>query len=119
MLYHQVVKPVQRPVRGMAFSTVLQVPSSKKSRLLNEIARIEPKLAKATGYSVKLTEKSGIQIVKLFNRVVTPDRCNWDGCSVCMNKESNKSSKCRVTNVVYEAVCLQCPDKVGSEKNFF
>ena len=41
----------------MAFSTVLQVPSSKKCRLLNEIPRIEPKLAKATGYSVKLTEK--------------------------------------------------------------
>ena len=78
----------------MAFSTVLQVPSSKKSRLLNEIARIEPKLAKATGYSVKLTEKSGIQAVRLFNRVVMPDRCHWDGCSVCMNKESNRSSKC-------------------------
>ena len=78
----------------MAFSTVLQVYSSKKSRLLSEITRIEPKLAKATGYSGKLREKSEIQAVRLFNRVVTPDRWHWDGCSVCKNKESNKSSKC-------------------------
>ena len=61
-------KPIQRPVKGVPFTTVLQVPSTRGSMLLKEIARIEPKLTKMTGYAVKLVEKNGVPLARMFNR---------------------------------------------------
>ena len=52
-------RPVQQKVHGMRYSTVMQVPSSKGSRLLRALAKAEPRIAKSTGYQCKLTEKSG------------------------------------------------------------
>ena len=53
-------KPVQRKVKGMEFTTVLQVPNTENSALLSGLAKKEPKIAKLSGYNVKIVEKSGI-----------------------------------------------------------
>ena len=53
-------KSLQRKVKGMEYTSVLQVPSSKGSKLLIKLSRREPKIAKVVGYNIKLTEKSGI-----------------------------------------------------------
>ena len=42
-------KPIQRRVPDMKFTTVLQVPSSYNGRLVKELARVEPRLAKSSG----------------------------------------------------------------------
>ena len=52
-------KPLQNRLPGMTFSTVLQVQNSKGGRLLKEIVKIEPRLAKNSGYNVKIVEKGG------------------------------------------------------------
>ena len=76
-------KPLQRKVKGMNYSTVMQVPTSKGSKLLIKLSKREPKVAKMVGYTVKMTEKSGVQLARLFNRVTAPETCNWEDCKVC------------------------------------
>ena len=79
---------------------------------MKELVKSESKLAHLTGYNVKIVEKSGTQLVRLFQRVHTPTQCHWDGCPACRYVDSNsKSSKCRINNVVYEAVCLECEEE--------
>ena len=78
-------KPIQKRVHGMEFTTVLQVPSSRDSRLLREIARIEPRLSKTSGYLVKLVEKSGKPLSKMFPKSVVSSRCHRDDCLPCSN----------------------------------
>ena len=50
-------KPIQKKLPGMEYSTVLQVPSTKGSRLLKELAKLEPRLTKLTGYHSMLVER--------------------------------------------------------------
>ena len=100
-------KPVQRKVKGMDFTSVVQVANTEGSILLNSLAKKEPKIAKITGYNVKIVERSGIKLIRLFNRTTSPDKCNWDNCSVCM--EGGK--RCKQQNVVYKAECQECMNK--------
>ena len=74
---------IQRGVKGMVFTTVLQVPSTKDSILLKELVKIEPRLAKATGYNTKIVEKSGVQLARCFDRIFDPQRCHAEHCIVC------------------------------------
>ena len=105
-------KLLQRKVKGMNYTTVIKVPTSEDSKLLVGLAKREPKIARMVGYNVKLTEKSGIQLARLFNRVTAPERCNWEGCIVC----KNGGSKCKIQNVVYRATCKVCEEDETQEK---
>ena len=102
----------QRRASGMQFSTMLQVASSKGGRLLKKLIDVEDKLAELTGYNVKLVEKSGTQLSRLFRRVYTPKTCHWNECPTCMYSDERKPSKCRSTNIVYEAVCVECEEEI-------
>ena len=51
-------QPIQRGVKKMKFSTVIQVPSSRNRALLKALAKQEPTLAKSTGYNTKIIENS-------------------------------------------------------------
>ena len=53
-------RPLQRGVKDMRFTTVIQVPNTKNGMLIKDLARLEPSLAQATGYNVKIIEKSGV-----------------------------------------------------------
>ena len=59
---------VQSRLRGMDFSTVMQVPCTEDSTLLKSLIHREHKIAKLCGYQVKYTEQSGVKLVSLFNR---------------------------------------------------
>ena len=87
-------QPLQRKVKGMDFTTILQVPSTKNSELLARLSKREPKVAKLTKYNVKIVEKSGIQLARLFDRQTNPERCNWNNCRVC----DIGGSKCKQQN---------------------
>ena len=60
-----------------------------------------------TGFNVKLVEKSGPQLGRMFDRVFRPNKCHSDRCVVC-KYACDKGSKCCLTNVVYSAQCLEC-----------
>ena len=100
--------PLQRKIKNMPYSTVIQVPSSRGSRLMNQLVKQEPKVAKMTGYQTKFTEKSGVQLSRLFNRVTTPKTCDWKNCGVC----SSGGTRCRQQNVVYKGECTLCEKEI-------
>ena len=52
-------KPIQFKMSNMDFTSILQVQSLKDGKLMKEVAKIEARLAKTTGYHVKTIEKSG------------------------------------------------------------
>ena len=87
---------------------VLSVPNTTNARLAKKLIKLEPSLAKMTKYNVKIVEKSGIQLSRLFQRVYSPNTCQWSSCYVCSNSDEGRRSKCRVANVVYEAKCMEC-----------
>ena len=101
-------KQLQRKIKSMPYTTVMQVPSSKGSRLMNRLVKQEPKIAKMTGYQTKITEKSGVQLARLFMRVTAPNVCDWENCGVC----NSGGRRCRQQNVVYRAVCSLCEREV-------
>ena len=101
-------QPIQRGVKNMKFSTVIQVPSSKDSVLIKALARQEPTLARSTGYNIKIIEKYGVQLSRLLDRVFRPLKCHSLKCLVCKFMAEGKGSKCRITNVVCKAECIVC-----------
>ena len=51
-------KPIiKKKLPGIEYSTILQVPCTKGSRLLKELAKLEPRLTKLTGYHSMLVER--------------------------------------------------------------
>ena len=88
----------------MKFTTIMQVPSSKDSRLLKMLAKAEPRLAKVTGYQVKYVERSGKQLSKFFAKEKTEPKCHREECAVCVNSDPKKTSMCQVKGVVYAAL---------------
>ena len=103
----------QRPVLENGFTTVLSVPNTLNAELAKRLIKCETGLAKITKYNVKIVEKSGIQLGRLFQKVYTPDTCHIQQCPVCIHKSDKGKSKCRFSNVVYEACCMDCADAVG------
>ena len=81
------------------FSSIIQVPCSKDGIVIKELAKIEPRLAKSTGQNIKLVEKSGVQLGRVFDRVFKPEKCHAAKCIVCKYHEGKGGSKCRLTNV--------------------
>ena len=108
--------PIQFKLPGVDYSTILQVPSSKNSRLLRALSRIEPRLAKSTKYHVKLVERSGKPLAKLFSTDFSDGRCGREDCKVCSNPDLKGPSMCMVSNVVYESVCSLCDERHKADK---
>ena len=106
----------QKQVHNMQYSTILQVPSSPNSVLLNNLIKSEDRLAVITGYNVKLVEQSGIQLARLFPRVFNSDRCHWSNCPACREYDGKGGSRCRLSNVIYEGKCMTCEDEYKSGK---
>ena len=103
-------KPDQYAVRGMPFTTIMQVPSSHNGRLLKMLAKSEPRLAKVTGYQSKYVEKSGRPLAKFFP-VSSTTKCHRLSCPVCANPDTKGPSLCQVKSVVYSVVCSLCDER--------
>ena len=84
----------QAPLRGMNYSSMIQVPSTKGGILLQRLVTEEDKIARLTGYNVKVVERSGTQLVRLFQRVFSPAVCHWSECPVCSNSDGERSTGC-------------------------
>ena len=101
-------KPSQFKLKGMRFSTIMQVPNSKNGALVKLLSRAEPKLAVKSGYQVKMVEKSGKPLHKLFPADVSSCKCHKALCEVCSNHSGKGPSLCGVKSVVYSSICLEC-----------
>ena len=84
------------------------MPNTRGARLAKKLIGCENQLAKLTKYNVKIVEQSGMPLIRLFPRVLSPKNCYWPECPVCCQNLSKGSSKCRLSNVVYEAKCVEC-----------
>ena len=104
-------EPEKSCVPDMPYTSVLQVPRTRGGRLLREIARLEPRLAKATGYHVKLLEKSGRPLSKFFNKNTSSSKCHREDCTPCNNPNIRGSSMCMAKGVDYGGVCSLCESK--------
>ena len=97
-------------------STVLFVPNSNQGVLLSNLEKVEPMLARLSGYSVKLVEAGGIALSRLFSVDLSSGRCHRADCAVCDFHTGTSSSKCKRKSVVYESRCLLCYDPKSSSK---
>ena len=81
---------------------------------MKEIARIEPRLAKTTGYHVKLVERLGRPLPILFSKNLSGPKYHRAECAPCANPHTKGPSFCNLKSVVYEVVCALC-DKEHKE----
>ena len=86
----------------MSYTSILHVQSSKDSRILREISKIKPRLARTTGYHVKLIEKP---LSKMFSTSVVSSKYHRKDCILCSNPDLKGNILCQVKSVVYEGVC--------------
>ena len=101
-------KPIQKKVPEIEYTTVLQCPSSRNGRLIRALARIEPRLTRTTGYQVRLSERGGRPLAKMFNTNLGDGKCHRSDCPICNEPDTKGPTLCQVKNIVYEAVCKIC-----------
>ena len=83
----------QAPLRGINYSSLVQVPSTEGGLLLQRLVAEEDRIARLTGYNVKIVERSGTQLVRLFQRVFSPAVCHWEECPVCSRCNGKKTKE--------------------------
>ena len=110
-------KPDQYKVPEMKFSTILKVPSSKDGRLLKSLAAAEPRIARSSGYQVKLVEKSGKPLSNMFPKSISKSQCHKAWCAVCTDSTSRGAKLCSLKSVVYLGVCQLCEAKYNNDKS--
>ena len=98
----------QFKVPGMRFSSLLQVPPSKGSRLIRMLSKAEPRIAKSSNYQVKLVKKSGKPLSHFFNKNLSKSKCHRKCCAVCSYLENPKNTTCGIKSVVYLGECVLC-----------
>ena len=102
----------QRRIDGCDITSVIIVPNTHQSELLDKLIQKEAQLSRLTGYSIKLVEGNGIPLSRLMPAPI-PNRC-WKGesCPVC---PGTKHVKCSVRNVLYTGECLECVNGNGKD----
>ena len=96
--------------------SVMFVPYTPHSQLLQQLRMMESKITAVTGDRVKLVERSG---TKLRHLLVSSDpwsniKCGDKQCLIC-NNPLNTSFNCRKRNVSYKTYCLKCADDAGMD----
>ena len=96
----------QRAIAGIETTTVMTVPNSPESKLLNNLILKEAQLSRITGYSIKLVEGNGTPLSRILPKPLTMKKCLVsDKCEVCLRTEG--ISKCSARNVLYIAECQE------------
>ena len=87
----------QRRIQGIPVSSVMIVPNTHDSCLLNRLILKEAQLSKITGYQMKLVEGNGTQIGRLIPAPLQQSRCHrgkkW---VVFMSAPVGKPLKCNI-----------------------
>ena len=90
-----------------ATSTVVFVPSKKRSTLLRSLRDDEDRMAEMTGFRIKYQEAGGNILANAFNKNLgIGQSCGRDGCPPCKKPEGREN--CKARNIIYESKCLVC-----------
>ena len=90
-----------------AAATVVFVPSTRGSILLNSLKEDEERMANVTGFRVKYQEAGGTVLANAFNKNLGSGQdCGRAGCPPCRKPEGRVN--CKARNLVYESKCLVC-----------
>ena len=92
----------------MKYSSLMHVPSTGGGRLIKLLSKAEPRIAKASGYQVKMVECSGKPLSNFFSKNPPKKHCHRAWCAVCTGSDHRGSSRCGLKSVVYKAVCQLC-----------
>jgi len=97
-------------------STVMFVPKTMNSKLIDMLQETENNLSGLTGWGTKLVEKPGVPLLMLFIKPFPMKEGCARGkeCLLC----NNKGNKCMAKRVVYQATCKLCPEKEGQSSSY-
>ena len=85
--------------------------------LAKMLQEVEDRLARITGYRVRITETSGSQLCRILpntNPWGTKD-CERGNCYTC-SQSGEKMEDCKRRNILYESVCLVCNKEEVNKK---
>ena len=98
--------------------TVMFVPKTQDSTLIDMLQKTENDLKVMTGWSTKLTEKPGVPLLSLLIKAFpVEDGCaRGKDCKLC----DCKGGRCMAKGVVYQATYKSCPKALteGEDKGF-
>ena len=87
-------------VKNIDFKSIPQVPNIDGGILMKSLIKAESKLARVTGYNVKIVKQSGVQLCRLFESVFPNQKCHGSQCPACANNSKESGSGCRRSNIV-------------------
>ena len=106
----------QRRIQGIPVTSVMIVPNTFNSCLLNRLILKEAQLSKISGYQLKLVEGNGTPISKLMPAPLQSNTCSrGKRCLVCACATDKKPTRCNIRNVVYVGECIE-RDADGAQK---
>ena len=82
----------QRTIKGIDVTTVIIVPNTNNSCLLNKLIQKEAQLGRITGYNAKLVEGNGIPIIRLLPPPLQTKNCHRNNkCLICSQDDTKQS----------------------------
>ena len=89
-------------------TTVLFVEQTKGGELAKRLREAEERLARLTGWKVRIVEKSGRSMKQMLvkSNPWAGGMCERSECHPC--KSGNEKQSCFKRNILYESICLSC-----------
>ena len=106
-----------KPKSSAGNATVVFVPSTRGSILLQSLKVEEDRMAELTGFRVKYQEAGGSILANAFSKNLgSGQTCGRANCPPCI--ESEGKVDCKARSIVYESKCLVCnPTTSPDEEN--
>ena len=96
-----------KPKSSAGNATVVFVPSTRGSILLQSLKVEEDRMAELTGFRVKYQEAGGSILANAFSKNLgSGQTCGRADCPPCV--ESGGKVDCKARSIVYESKCLVC-----------
>ena len=98
-------------------TSVLFVDQTPKGELARRLRELEPRLAKITGFRIKIVVRGGTKLKQALPNTNpwSGSECGREDCVTCKQGDENLQD-CFRTNILYESKCLSCV-RVGGESD--
>jgi hypothetical protein len=101
-----------KPKKDKKAATVVFVPSTRGSILIQSLKDDEQRMSEITGFKIKFQEAGGTPLTNAFDKNLGRGlHCGRTICPPCDSSAPEKRENCKSKNVVYESKCRICnPD---------
>ena len=110
-----------KPKQDRKAATVVFVPSTRGSVLIQSLKDEEEKMSEITGFKIKYQEAGGTALTNFFDKNLGRGlHCGRSGCPPCDGSVPERRENCRSKNIVYESKCKICNPDIqpsGSESD--